>query len=143
MVENDCLSDAADWIGLDFVERERIPSEIIEKVFVVILPFHRFRIQLRYSMVWVSDGSFSSSRPGAEGRVTAGERCDLCEEHLSYRVQLHGHRNQIERVFRDGQRRTSSFSNCFSRVDPPTAERWLQAHAVWWKRSYVTPAGSG
>jgi len=35
MAENDCLSDATDWIGLDFVERERIPSEIIEKVFVV------------------------------------------------------------------------------------------------------------
>ncbi|AEN07443.1 transposase (plasmid) [halophilic archaeon DL31] len=56
----------------------------------------------------------------------------LRQEGLSYRVQLHGFRNQVERVFREVQRRTSSFSNCFSHVDPATAETWLQAHAVWW-----------
>jgi putative transposase len=55
----------------------------------------------------------------------------LRKEALSYRVQPHGYRNQIERVFREVERRTSSFSNCFSHVDPSTAESWLQAHAVW------------
>jgi len=30
------------------------------------------------------------------------------------------------------KRRTSSFSNIFSHVDPETAETWLQAFAVWW-----------
>ena len=56
----------------------------------------------------------------------------LRKEGLSYRVQQHGHRNAVERVFREVERRTSSFSNCFSHVEPPTAETWLQAHAVWW-----------
>ncbi|PHQ45016.1 IS6 family transposase, partial [Halorubrum sp. C3] len=32
-----------------------------------------------------------------------------------------------ERVFREVERQTSSFSICFSHVDQPTAETWLQA----------------
>ena len=59
----------------------------------------------------------------------------LRRENLSYRVEIHGFRNSVERVFREIQRRTSSFSNCFSHVDPPTAETWLQAHAVWWNHA--------
>ncbi|MFP8957413.1 IS6 family transposase [Natrialbaceae archaeon A-CW3] len=58
----------------------------------------------------------------------------LRKEGLSYRVELHGHRNQVERVFREVERRTSSFSNSFSHVDPATAESWLQAHAFWWNQ---------
>ncbi|NHX37174.1 IS6 family transposase, partial [Halolamina sp. R1-12] len=34
--------------------------------------------------------------------------------------------------FREVKRRTSSFSNSFSNVQPTTAETWLQAFAVWW-----------
>ncbi|WP_280535451.1 IS6 family transposase [Halopenitus sp. POP-27] len=56
----------------------------------------------------------------------------LRRENLSFRVEIHGFRNAVERVFREIQRRNSSFSNYFSHVDPPTAETWLQAHAVWW-----------
>ncbi|WP_280536299.1 IS6 family transposase [Halopenitus sp. POP-27] len=56
----------------------------------------------------------------------------LRRENLSFRVEIHGFRNAVRRIFREIQRRTSSFSNCFSHVDPPTAETWLQAHAVWW-----------
>ncbi|MFB6101750.1 MAG: IS6 family transposase, partial [Haloplanus sp.] len=26
-------------------------------------------------------------------------------------------------------------SNCFSHVDPATAETWLQAYAVWWNHA--------
>ncbi|MFA9518718.1 IS6 family transposase [Halopenitus sp. H-Gu1] len=59
----------------------------------------------------------------------------LRRENLSYRVQQHGFRNSVERIFREVERRTSSFSNCFSHVDPPTAETWLQAHAVWWNHA--------
>ncbi|WP_079990173.1 IS6 family transposase, partial [Halolamina pelagica] len=59
----------------------------------------------------------------------------LRRERLSYRVQQHGFRNAVERVFREVERRTSSFSNCFSHVDPATAETWLQAHAVWWNHA--------
>ena len=59
----------------------------------------------------------------------------LRREGYSYRVQQHGFRNSIERVFREVERRTSSFSNCFSHVDPATAETWLQAHAVWWNHA--------
>ncbi len=59
----------------------------------------------------------------------------LRRKNYSYRVEQHGFRNSIERVFREVERRTSSFSNCFSHVDPPTAETWLQAHAVWWNHA--------
>jgi putative transposase len=59
----------------------------------------------------------------------------LRNEGLSYCVQQHGFRNAVERIFREVERRTSSFSNCFSHVDPPTAETWLQAHAVWWNHA--------
>jgi len=54
----------------------------------------------------------------------------LRREGYSYRVEIHGKRNQFECIFREVQQRTPSFSNCFSHVDPPTAETWLQAHAV-------------
>jgi putative transposase len=53
---------------------------------------------------------------------------------LRFRMIRHGNRNGVERVFREVKRRTSSFSNTFSHVDPPTAEPWLQAFAVWWNR---------
>jgi len=56
----------------------------------------------------------------------------LRKGNYSYRVQQHGFRNSVKRVFREVERRTSSFSNCFSHVDPATAETWLQSHAVWW-----------
>jgi len=46
----------------------------------------------------------------------------LRREGLSYHGKRHGDRNQVERVFREVQRRTSSVSNCFSHVDPTTAE---------------------
>ena len=59
----------------------------------------------------------------------------LRQEGLEYRVEIHGYRNQVERVFREVQRRTSSFSNCFSNADPLTAETWLQAYAVWWNHA--------
>lgn len=51
---------------------------------------------------------------------------------LRFQTGRHGNRNAVERVFREIKRRTSSFSNSFSHVDPPTAETWLQAFAVWW-----------
>ncbi|GAB6878207.1 hypothetical protein JCM17823_04810 [Halorubrum gandharaense] len=55
----------------------------------------------------------------------------LRKEGLDYRVEIHGYGDRVERVFQETQRRTSSFSDCFSNVDPSTAEPWLQAHAVW------------
>ena len=59
----------------------------------------------------------------------------LRREELEYRVEIHDYRNQVEHVFREVQRRTSSLSNCFSNADPQTAETWLQAHAVWWNHT--------
>ena len=50
---------------------------------------------------------------------------------LRFRVCRHGNRNAVERIFRELKRRTSSFSNCFSHVEPSTAESWLQAFARW------------
>jgi len=51
---------------------------------------------------------------------------------LRFQVDRHGNRNAVERVFREVKRRTSSFSNYFSHVQPNTAETWLRAFAVWW-----------
>ena len=51
---------------------------------------------------------------------------------LRFQTIRHGNRNAVERVFREAKRRTSSFSNSFSHVQPTTAETWLQVFAVWW-----------
>jgi putative transposase len=53
---------------------------------------------------------------------------------LQFQIRRHGNRNSVERVFREVKRRTSSFSNTFSHVEPTTAELWLEAFAVWWNR---------
>lgn len=55
----------------------------------------------------------------------------LNAEGYDFRVSQHGPRNSIERVFWEGERRTSSFANSFSHVDPPTAESWLETSAVY------------
>jgi len=41
-------------------------------------------------------------------------------------------------VFERNKRRTCSFSNTFSHVQPTTAERWLQAFAAWWNYAWLT-----
>ena len=51
-----------------------------------------------------------------------------------YRVEIHGDRTHVERVFREVERRTSSFANTFSHARPETAETWLPAFAVWWNQ---------
>jgi putative transposase len=72
----------------------------------------------------------------ADAVVLVDDAADLigaiCRENYSYLIQQHGFRNAVEGVFREVERRTSAFSNCFSHADPATAETWLQAHAVWW-----------
>jgi putative transposase len=55
----------------------------------------------------------------------------LAADGYDYEVRRHGNRNAIERVFREVQRRTSSFSNSFSHVAPETAESWLETFAVY------------
>jgi len=63
---------------------------------------------------------------GAKHLETALQRAGL-----RFQISRHGNRNAIERIFRELKRRTSSFSNCFSHVEPETAETWLQAFASW------------
>jgi putative transposase len=58
----------------------------------------------------------------------------LSRVRLRFQIRRHGNRNSVERVFREVKRRTSSFSNTFSHVEPTTAESWLEAFAVWWNR---------
>ncbi|WP_227015771.1 IS6 family transposase [Haloarcula sp. JP-L23] len=48
---------------------------------------------------------------------------------LRFQMCRHGNRNAIERICRELKGRTSSFSNCFSHVEPETAENWLQSFA--------------
>jgi len=50
---------------------------------------------------------------------------------LRFQYVRHGNRNSIERVFREVERRTSSFANAFRNAELETAESWLQAFAVW------------
>ena len=50
---------------------------------------------------------------------------------LRFQTERYGNRNAVERIFREVKRRTSSFSNCFSHVEPETAENWLQSFACW------------
>jgi len=55
---------------------------------------------------------------------------EACHRHgLDFRYEQHGNRNSVERVFREVKRRTDSFSNCFSHVDPATADDWLESFA--------------
>jgi hypothetical protein len=56
---------------------------------------------------------------------------------LRFQMRRRGNRNAIERIIREVKSRTSSFSNTFSRAQPTTAERWLQAFAVWWNHAQV------
>ena len=51
---------------------------------------------------------------------------------LRFQVCRHGNRNRIERVFREVERRTSSFATTFRNALLETAEAWLQAFAVWY-----------
>jgi putative transposase len=63
---------------------------------------------------------------GAQHLQTALHRAGL-----RFQIRRHGNRNAVERIFRELKRRTSSFSNCFSHVEPETAENWLQSFARW------------
>jgi len=63
---------------------------------------------------------------GAQHLQTALDRAGL-----RFQMCRHGNRNAVERIFRELKRRTSSFSNCFSHVEPETAQSWLQAFARW------------
>ncbi|MDS0261960.1 IS6 family transposase [Haloarcula sp. S1CR25-12] len=58
-------------------------------------------------------------------------RAALQRAGLRFQTERHGNRNAVERIFREVKRRTSSFSNCFSHVEPSTAENWLQSFARW------------
>jgi hypothetical protein len=57
MPEFDRLTESAGWIDLDFVERERTPRQIIQKVVGTIWREYHFRIQLHFLRIWVSDGA--------------------------------------------------------------------------------------
>jgi transposase-like protein len=60
---------------------------------------------------------------------------EACHRHgLDFRYERHGNRNSVERVFREVKRRTDSFSNCFSHVDPATADDWLRSFAFAWNQ---------
>ena len=48
-----------------------------------------------------------------------------------FQTERYGNRNAVERILRELKRKTSSFSNCFSHVEPETAETWLQSFARW------------
>jgi transposase-like protein len=60
---------------------------------------------------------------------------EACRRHgLDFTYERHGNRNSVERVFREVKRRTDSFSNSFSHVDPATADDWLRSFAFAWNR---------
>jgi len=54
---------------------------------------------------------------------------------LRFQTRHHGNQNAVERVFREIKLQTSLLPNTFSYIQPTTAERWLQAFAVWWNHA--------
>ena len=60
---------------------------------------------------------------------------DACRRHsLDLRYERRGNRNSAERVFRAINRRTASFSNCFSNAEADTADNWLRSFAFAWNQ---------
>ena len=60
---------------------------------------------------------------------------DACSRHgLDHRVERHGDRNSVERVFREIKHRTTGFSNCFSNAEAETADDWLRSFSFAWNQ---------
>ena len=67
-----------------------------------------------------------------DGSLSLKDACS--RQDLDLRVERHGDRNSVERVFREVKRRTSSFSNCFSHAKAETADEWLRKFAFAWNQ---------
>jgi putative transposase len=67
-----------------------------------------------------------------DGSLSLKDACS--RQNLDLRVERHGDRNSVERVFREVKRRTSSFSNCFSNAKAETADEWLRKFAFAWNQ---------
>ena len=207
MAEITRLSGHSDWIELDFVERERTPSELMKlgirlhlaglSLSNTIRELEKFGVERSRKAVhdWVQKADLQPADDANPDHVALDETViringqqfwlyaavdpdtnrflhirlftttttaltqqflqELREKHdvsdavflvdyaqhlaaalhragLQFQTIRHGNRNAVERVFREVKRRTSSFSNSFSHVQPTTAETWLQAFAVWW-----------
>jgi len=201
------LSGCNDWIDLDFVERERTPSELMKlgirlhlaglSLSNTVSELERFGVQRSRKAVhdWVQKADLQPASNASPDQIAVDETViringqqfwlyaavdpktneflhmrlftttttaltqqflrELREKHdventvflvdhahhlaaalqragLRFQTIRHGNRNAVERVFREVKRRTSSFSNSFSHVDPATAETWLRSFAVWW-----------
>jgi transposase-like protein len=60
---------------------------------------------------------------------------DACRRHsLGLRYERRGNRNSVERILREINRRTTSFSNCFSNAEADTADDWLRSFAFAWNQ---------
>ena len=207
MAEITRLSGCSDWLELDFVERERTPSELMKlgirlhlaglSLSNTISELEKFGVQRSRKAVhdWVQKADLQPASNASPDHIALDEtvirvngqqywlyaavdpetnkflhirlftttttaltqkflrelrtKHDVSEavflvdhaHHLSaaldraglrFQTVRHGNRNAVERVFREIKRRTSSFSNSFSHVQPTTAETWLQAFAVCW-----------
>jgi putative transposase len=207
MAEITRLSGRSDWIELDFVERERTPSELMQlgirlhlsglSLSNTIRELEKFGVERSRKAVhdWVQKADLQPADDASPDHVALDETViringqqfwlyaavnpdtnrflhirlftttttaltqqflrELREKHdiknavflvdyaqhlaaalqragLQFQTVRHGNRNAVERVFREIKRRTSSFSNSFSHVDPKTAETWLRSFAVWW-----------
>ncbi|MFC7166880.1 IS6 family transposase [Halospeciosus flavus] len=207
MAEITRLSGCSEWIELDFVERERTPSELMKlgirlhlaglSLSNTVLKLERFGVERSRKAIhdWVQKADLQPASDAGPDQVALDETViringqqfwlyaavdpktnkflhlrlftttttsltqkflrELREKHdvedavflvdhaqhlvsalqrvgLRFQTVQHGNRNAVERVFREVKRRTSSFSNSFSHVDPETAETWLRSFAVWW-----------
>jgi putative transposase len=207
MAEIARLSGCSEWIELEFVERERTPSELMElgirlhlaglSLSNTVSELEKFGVERSRKAVhdWVQKADLQPASDASPDHVALDETVirvngqqfwlyaavdpdtnrflhlrlftttttaltqqflhELQEKHdledtvflvdhahhlaaalqragLRFQTDRHGNRNAVERVFREVKRRTSSFSNSFSHVDPETAETWLRSFAVWW-----------
>ena len=207
MAEITRLSGCSDWLELDFVERERTPSELMKlgirlhlaglSLSNTVSELEKFGVQRSRKAVhdWVQKADLQPASDASPDHIALDETViringqqywlyaavdpktnqflhirlftttttaltqkflrELRAKHnvsetvflvdhahhlaaalnragLRFQTLRHGNRNAVERVFREIKRRTSSFSNSFSHVEPATAETWLQSFAVWW-----------
>ena len=206
MAEITRLSGCSDWLELDFVERERTPSELMKlgirlhlaglSLSNTVSELEKFGVQRSRKAVhdWVQKADLQPASDASPDHIALDEtviringqqywlyaavdpktnqflhirlftttttaltqkflrelraKHDVSEtvflvdhaHHLAaalnraglrFQTLRHGNRNAVERVFREIKRRTSSFSNSFSHVEPATAET-LQSFAVLW-----------
>lgn len=130
------LNGHREWIDLDFVKRERTPELAMELGIqshvaglllsntAELLDFLGVQRSRKAVHDWVQKADLQPESGRSPNQIALDETVIRINDQQFWLYA-------IERVFRELMRRNSSFSNCFSHVEPATAENWLQRFARW------------